>query len=118
MNQAEINTKSIQSFATAALICGLLSVFTFWTAFLPLVFGGMGIVFAVLSRREDRPFPSASWWGVVASLIGIFMGIVILYYVMTNMVIPMMTDPAFYQEMKIYYQNNFGINLDDMMGVK
>ncbi|MBR6476915.1 MAG: hypothetical protein IKS85_00565 [Lachnospiraceae bacterium] len=118
MNQAEINTKSIRAFATATLICGILSIFTFWTGFLPFIFGSMGILFAVLSRREDRPFPSSSWWGVVASLIGIFMGAMILYYVFMNMILPMMTDPAFYQEMKIYYQNNFGINLDEIWGIK
>ena len=118
MNQNEINSYSIRSFATAALICGLLSIFTFFTGLLPIFFGSLAIVFAVLSRREDRPFPSASWWGMAAAFIGLFMGLLITYYAVVNIVIPMMTDPEFYQEMKTLYQNTYGINLDDYFGIQ
>lgn len=118
MNQAEINTNSIRSFSTASLVFGILSVILFWTGIFPLAFGAMGVIFAVLSRREDRPFPSSAWWGCVASFIGIFMGLLILYFVIVNYAIPLMTDPAFYQEMNEYYLNTYGISLDEMLGLK
>ena len=113
MNQSEVNTNSIRAFALAALIFGGFSIAFFFTGFLPLVFGGMSIICAVLSRREDRPFPSMSWWGVMLSCIGIFMGVLILAYAIIAFVIPMMNDPTYYQEMKNLYQNLYGINLDD-----
>lgn len=115
MNPNEINSNSIRNFATASLILGVLSTLTFWTGILPFVFGGLSILFAVLSRREDRPFPSASWWGIAASCIGLFMGALILYFAVVSYVIPMMTDPAFYQEMNTFYQNNYGISLDELL---
>lgn len=118
MNPSEINSNSIRAFATASLVFGVLSALTFFTGFLPLINGGLGILFATLSRREDRPFPSSSWWGAALSFLGIFMGVMILSYILIAMVIPMMTDPAFYEEMKQMYQNNFGINLDELKNMQ
>lgn len=118
MNPSEINSNSIRAFATASLVFGVLSALTFFTGFLPLINGGLGILFATLSRREDRPFPSSSWWGAALSFLGIFMGVMILSYALITMVIPMMTDPAFYAEMKETYQNLYGINLDEMLNAQ
>jgi len=118
MPTTDMNSKSIQSFATASLIFGILSPLTCFTGFLPLVNGGLSILFAVLSRREDRPFPTMSWWGIFFSVIGIFMGALILTFVVLYYVIPMMTDPAFYQEMNTYYINHYGISLDDLWQVQ
>ncbi|MCR4598462.1 MAG: hypothetical protein K5678_05450 [Acetatifactor sp.] len=118
MNQNDINSASIRSFATASIICGLIAMATFFTGIIPLVAGGLGILFAVLSRREDRPFPSTSWWGIVLSAVGIFMGGLILTYALVTMVLPMMNDPAYYQEMKTLYMNTYGINLDELWGIQ
>lgn len=114
LNQNEMNTYSIRSFALASMICGILALMTFFTGFFSLITGGLGIMFAVLSRREDRPFPSLSWWGVVFSCIGIFMGALVLIYAIMTILIPLMTDPNYYQEMNTMYQNLYGINLDDI----
>jgi len=114
MDQFDVKRKSINAFSTASLVCGIMSLVLFWTGFMPLLAGSMGIIFAVLSRREDTPFPSSSWWGMVMSGIAIFMGITIILYAIKTMIIPMMTDPAYYQEMKVYYQNYYGINLDEL----
>ncbi|MBO4749047.1 MAG: hypothetical protein J5546_01885 [Lachnospiraceae bacterium] len=114
MPTTELNTKSIQAFSMASLIFGILAPLTCFTGFLPLVNGGLSILFAVLSHREDRPFPALSWWGIFFAVIGLFMGALILVFVINYYFIPMMTDPAFYQEMNTYYMNNYGISLDDL----
>jgi len=117
MNPSDVNSNSIRSFAMASLVFGVLSLVTFFTVFLPLINGGLGIIFAVLSRREDRVFPSTSWWGIVLSAVGIVMGILILSYAVIAILIPMMTDPAFYQEINMMYKNSYGISLDELLGM-
>lgn len=114
MDQFDLKNKSISSFATASFVFGLLSLLLFWTGIMPFAAGAMGIIFAVLSRREDTPFPSMSWWGVVLSGIGIFLGSLLIYYAVRTVIIPMLTDPAYYQEMKTFYQNYYGINVDEV----
>ena len=115
MPPMDYNNNSIRSFSLASVIFGALSLLTCFTGIFPLIGGGLGILFAVLSRREDRPFASLSWWGVVLSCLGLFMGAMILTFAIVYYIIPMLTDPAFYQEMNTFYQNNYGISLDELL---
>lgn len=111
----EVNARSVRAFAKASLIFGILSMATLVTVFPPLAFGSMGILCAVLSKREGCPFPGISWWGALLSAIGLFIILAIMYFAIVNVLIPMYNDPAFYEEMKTLYQNTYGINLDDLM---
>ena len=114
MEHAEINKNSIQMFSKASLVFGILSILTFWTGFFPFICGSMGILCAILSKREAMTTPSASWWGTMTSAVGLLMGALILYFFVVSYLIPIMTDPALYQEWDTYYRNLYGIGLDEI----
>ena len=104
-------------FSIASMVLGILSILTWCTGILPLAVGGLGILFAMLTHRSKGGMPSLSKAGLVLSCVGIAFGILITLMVVINFIIPMYTDPAFYQEMNTLYENVYGISLDELMGV-
>lgn len=74
--------------ATASLVCGILAVLTSCCCYGALIFGGLSVLFAVLSRPSGR----MSWLaiaGMVLSAVGIVL-MVILFFVFW---IPQMINP-------------------------
>lgn len=116
MNQNSMKDNSIQAFSIAALAFGVISLITFFTGIVPLFAGGMGLIFAALSRRKGMALTGAGRVGLYLSVIGIVFGATLLLYAYYTVLLPMMNDPEFYDTMNLYYQNNFGISLDEMFG--
>lgn len=110
MNPSEINNNSINAFSVASMVFGVLSLITFCTGIFSLFTGSMGIIFAILSRREARPMAAMSQWGIILSGVGIFMGGLVLTYAVTLL----LTDPSFYQEVNALYQSTYGVSLEEM----
>lgn len=104
-------------FSIASMVLGILSILTWCTGILPLGLGGLGVLFAMLTHRSKSGMPSLSKAGLLLSCIGIALGILITLMVVINFIIPMYTDPNFYQEMNEYYKNFYGISLDELMSV-
>lgn len=78
-------SEKLNSFAVASLICGLISILLCCTGVLSLPLGALGILFAVLSKRLDKPMSSFSITGIVLSTLGILMGLIACIYVLTTM---------------------------------
>lgn len=89
-------------FVTASLVCGIVSLSLFWLGPLAIPVGALGILFAVLSRRLGRGmFPSARA-GLIMSVIGVAIGILISVY----SVYSVFTDPELreqYEQIMEYY---------------
>ena len=68
-------------FAAAALILGLLSIVTavLGTVYPPLVFGGLAIILAILSKKEPDKYYFISYLGMVLNSCIIAMVSMILY---------------------------------------
>ena len=116
MDQKSISQNSIQSFSVAAAIFGVFSLLTFFTGILPIFTGGMGLLFVALSHRKGSPLTMSGRIGLYMCVIGILLGSMLIMYAYFTVFLPMMSDPEFYHTMDLYYQNNFGVSLEDLFG--
>jgi len=66
--------KARNSFGNAALIMGILSTVLLCTGILSIPFGALGLLFAILSRKNGTGFSSSALTGVVLSATGIVLG--------------------------------------------
>lgn len=111
MTQNNYVTNSIQAFSLAALVFGVFSVLSFFTGIIPLFTGCMSLLFVALSYRKGSPLTGAAHAAIYLSLIGMILGIALLVYVL----LPMMNDPEYYNAMDLYYRNNLGVSLDELL---
>lgn len=107
--------------STASRICGIISVSlgifsvsACCLGYLSIPLGALGILFAMLSRRIGKQMPPACKSGIILSVIGILVGLVM----MIATIYVTITDPIFweqYQEtMEMYeeiYEETYGIEL-------
>lgn len=108
--------RKYSGFSIASVVLGILSIITWCTAIFPLPTGGLGILFAALTYRKGKEMPSLSKAGLILSVIGMIIGIILTAFIVFNFVIPLFTDPVFYEEMNEYYQSFYGISLDELLG--
>lgn len=103
------------SFATASLIMGILAVLTLCTIYLPIVFGSLSIIFAVLSKGSQQRMAGASHAGIMLSLMGITLSVVTI----VTTVFLLLTNPNIYQEYKkelnTIFSQQYGITYDEFM---
>ena len=109
-------SRRYSSFSIASVVLGAMSILTWLTGVFPLLAGGLGIIFAMLTYRSGQGMPSLSKTGLILSCLGVIAGIVLTSLFLIYFVIPMFTDPAFYRKMKEYYESFYGINLDELLG--
>lgn len=87
-----------QGFSIASIVCGMLSI-TLGCCSLSLPLGAMGILFAVLCRRRNRPLNGNCRMGLYLSVFGCIYGAVNLVY----QVLRSLNDPVFMQQMQLIY---------------
>lgn len=88
-----------QGFSIASVVCGILSI-TLGCCSLSLPFGAMGIIFAVLCRRKNKPMNSNCRLGLYLSIFGCGYGAVSLI----SLIIRTMNDPALFQQIINMYE--------------
>ncbi len=102
------------TFATVALICGILALLTTCTAVGPLVLGGLGILFAVLSHRKGQKLNMQAFTGVITSVAGIAFSIVL--FALTFMALPQMLQSEEYRaQLNATSEAMYGITMDEML---
>lgn len=69
-----------QVMATAALASGIIAVFSLWTLYLPLVFGGLGLIFAFLSKGFEKKFINNAKIGLIFSASGFFISLLVILF--------------------------------------
>lgn len=116
MEQQYTQNNSIRSFSIASVVFGILSLITCCTGILPLAAGGLSILFVVLSHRQGKALTPMSLVGLILSVIGITLGLFLTIISIVYVIIPMFTDPEAYQELNTFYQNFYGMSLDEMLG--
>lgn len=67
-----------QTMAMAAMIIGILSVVTLWTLYFSIVLGGLGLIFAFLSKGFEKKFSNNAKMGFAFSAAGFFVSVFIL----------------------------------------
>lgn len=102
------------NFVLLSLVMGILSIVTCAIVIPSFVFGGLAILFALLSRGKDVKFPSGSRAGIVTGTLGIIfatcLGVFSIYTVMTN--------PEYHQLLNDTSKQMYGITFDEMLDGK
>lgn len=84
-----------QGFSIASLVCGFLSI-TLGCCYLSLPIGALGILFAVLCSRRNKPMNSNGRMGLYLNVFGCIYGTFTLLY----MILKSLQDPVFTQQLQ------------------
>lgn len=100
------------SFATASIVCGILSIFSCIVFYAALFFGSLSILFGLLSRRESLTMPGSSQAGCILSSISIVLSLVLTALAVAFLVHlfgwETVLDPEKLMEEYIKYLNSIG----------
>jgi len=109
------NVRSQKAFATASMIMGILSLVTMCMILPALVFGGLSILFAILSTRKGQSMFGGAIAGLITGGIGLVSSIMIL--IATFAMIPsLMKDPAYRDYLNDLSMQMYGETFDEMTG--
>ena len=97
--------------AVAALVMALLAVLTILTGLGPVFFGGLAILFAVLSKGGNRRMKGTALSSVLLSVISIVAGILLMIKVM-DMV---QNDPLVRQQVDQSFEMMYGVDYEGFM---
>lgn len=102
------------TFATAALVCGILSLLSLCTGFVSLALGALGVLFAVLASRKGKQMHQSAMAGVILSGLGLVISVMII--AATFIQLPaMLRDDATRQQMDAFYERMTGVTFTEMM---
>lgn len=69
--------KHSNGFFAAALVFGILSIATCCCIYSSIIFGSLGITFALLSRTDEKKFDRNARTGLILSIVGMVLSVVI-----------------------------------------
>lgn len=102
------------TFGMASCICGILALATMCTGILPIPFGSLSILFAVLGHRKGKSLDTPSIAGIALSVVGLLFSAFIIFYAFK--ILPtMLENEAFREQMNTTSQQIYGIDLDDLL---
>ena len=103
-----------KSFAIASLVFGILALAGFCTIVLSFLFGGLSILFAILSHRKGKSLSGTSLGGVLSSISGIALASVML--IMSLASLPaMLTNEATLKQLNDTYESLYGQSFEEML---
>jgi len=91
--------KGRHAFGTAALVMSIISAVLLCTGILAIPFGALGLLFALLSRKEKDSLEKIALTGAIISVISMITGAFITVY----SVYTVMTDPSVLEEVSRMY---------------
>ncbi|MBE5884473.1 MAG: DUF4190 domain-containing protein [Lachnospiraceae bacterium] len=99
-----------------SIILGMFSVTACCLGYLSIPIGALGILFAILSRRLGEKLHTSGFTGLILSLIGLVLGIVMFVFTIYITI----TDPQFwkyteevFEQYKETYEEIYGIELEE-----
>lgn len=98
-------------FATFSMIFGLLAFLTPMFFITPFIFGGLSIIFAVLSRRSTEKLSGSAIAGIATSAVGMFSIVFMVgmvYYLIFNV-------PEYHEMINQQYEQMYGQSFDEML---
>lgn len=108
-------TNKTDAFSIASFVCGTIALVTLCTAVIPIPFGALGTLFAILTYRKGKPLSPYSKIGLWLSVGSLILGIIYTAYVTITVVIPLYNDPTFIQQLNTYYEAIYGISYEEFM---
>lgn len=109
------SSERLNPFSIASLICGIMSVVLCCTGVLSLPLGGLGVLFAILTKRLGKEMSPVSVSGLSLSCLGMFLGLLVCAYTFYMI----MTDPelrdAFKDSYEQYYDEIYEYNFEHLL---
>lgn len=103
-----------QGFMMASGICGLLAVSTCCTGIFSLIFGALGILFAVLASRKGKQLNATCILGIVFSAVGMLGGLFMLVY--TFVMFPsLIKDEVYRTQLDMVTEAAYGMDFAEFM---
>ncbi len=93
-------------FATASLVCGVISLFGAFCC-LPFVFGALGIIFALLSKKGKQGFSTAARSGLICSVIGTVVAVTLSIFMVFYSYTEVFKNPEVMEEFKDSYRKQY-----------
>ena len=111
-SSAPTDSRPTNQFAVASLAMGILTIVTtvLCTVFLPFLFSGLSIIFAVLSKGRNKNMEINARTGIITSLIGFFLNIIIVAGSF-NLVF---TVPEYKEQLNQVYEQVYGESFDEV----
>lgn len=103
--------------AMISLILGIGSIFTLLTVYLPLIFGSISIVFALLSKGYGKKLLASAKAGIITSIGGMVL-IISLIGAVLGLIFSLDGEDMirFGQEMDEQFEEQMGISLEEFTG--
>ena len=76
--QYEEQPSGNRGMAIASLVVGILSILCCCCVYLSVILGIVGIVLAVLSRPKDGKFEGVAMGGLICSIVGLVLGVILI----------------------------------------
>ena len=105
------NSLNKNTFATAAMVMGILSFFLTSTIFIPLILGSLGVILAILSKEGNIYMNRQAKIGFTASLIGLISSLVLIcsaLYMYAN-------DTEYRNEVNTMYERMYGMTIEEQL---
>lgn len=121
MNQydyEDMYTVKKNKFAIASLACGIISIITFSSVYIPLVLGSLAVIFAFLSRNGNETLHTYSKIGIVLGIICVVGVIALSIFVYINL--PRLLQIPEYRDMLQNMINNLmgeDVDIDEILGM-
>ena len=101
-------------FAKASMVTGVIALLTILTGVLPLVFGSLSILFAVLSRKKNTPMESRALWGSIFGSIGLALATAMIAISIT-LIPTILKDPEYRAQLNATTESMYGVSFDVLM---
>ena len=103
--------KPTSKFALVSMILGICSLVLLCTVFFPIILGGLGLIFAILSKRKDKKMETAAMTGVITSSIGL--GLSLIFCIISVISAIHMLKPENRDMLNQMYEDTLGITYDE-----
>ena len=97
-------------FMTLSLVFGLLAFFTCMFVVTPFIFGGLSIIFAILSKTSKEKFSTSAIAGLASSIAGIVCVFVLMVYSYI-----LISTPEYREMLNKTYEQMYGQSFDEML---
>lgn len=105
---------AVNKMARASLVLGIISIVAtiFCTVYIPFIAGSLAILFALLSRGEERSFDEGrAKAGLATGIVGMLLNILLIILVIYSY----MTIPFIHDYTNEVIRQSYGMSLDEML---
>lgn len=109
-NRYQYATKQQNTFKMLSLVFGLLAFFSCMFVVTTFIFGGLSVIFAILSKTSTERFSSSAIGGIASSIAGMVCVFVLMIYSYI-----LITTPEYREILNKTYEQMYGQSFDELL---